>query len=154
MNTSNQQVDPLILETYLAIIKNSVKSKMFRNFYAKVNNKKTDIMKKGDLSCAFYVSSVLVLFQLINKIHATVDGLVEDLEKSGWREIKTKEKLKIGDVLIWEEVVFKKNDKHKHIGFFMGNNRAISNSSRLRFPVEHHFTFRDKRKIEKIFRKF
>lgn len=142
-----QKIVPLIFDTYLAVIKNSVGSKLFRNFYAKVNGKRTDIMRNGDLSCAFYVSSVLVLFQMINKIHGTVDSTVLDLKKSGWRIIK---KPKIGSVLVWEKIDFGKNNIHRHIGFYIGNNKAISNSCESGYPVRHYWTFGGKRKIEMI----
>jgi hypothetical protein len=91
------KVTPLVLETYLAVIKNSVGSKMFRNFYAEVNGKPTDIMKNGDVSCAFFASSILVLFKLIKETHGTVDSTINDLKESGWLEIK---KPKAGSVLI------------------------------------------------------
>lgn len=142
-----QKIVPLMFDSYLVVIKNSVGSKLFRNFYAKVDNKKTDVMKDGELSCAFYVSSVLVLFQMIDKAHGTVDYTVLALKKSGWRIVK---KPKIGSVLIWEETDYGRNDIHKHIGFYVGDNKAISNSSKLGYPVRHHWTFGGKRKVEMI----
>lgn len=142
-----QKVILLIPETYLAVIKNSVGSNLFRNLYAKVNGKRTDITRNGELSCAFYVSSVLLLFKLIKEGHATVDSTVRDLKKSGWKEIK---KPKIGSVIVWGKVDFGNKDSHKHIGFFIENNKAISNISELGYPGEHHYTFGGKRKVELI----
>lgn len=140
-----QKVIPIILDTYLSVIKNSVGSKMFRNFYAKVNGKRTDIMKNGELSCAFYVSSILALFEFIKEVHGTVASTVKDLKQSGWREIK---RPKIGSILVWESMDFGKDGIHKHIGFYIGNNNAISNSEKFRYPKTHHWTFVGKRKIE------
>ncbi len=141
------KVIPIIPETYLAVIKNSIGSKLFRNLYAKVDGKRTDVMANGELSCAFYVSSILLLFKFIKERHATVDSTVKDLKQSGWKKIK---KPKIGSIIVWGKIDFGNNDLHKHIGFFIGDNRAVSNISKLGYPGEHHFTFGGKRKIESI----
>lgn len=147
MQNNKQKITPLIFDTYLVVIKNSVGSKLFRNFYAKVNGKKTDIMRNGELSCAFYISSVLALFKFIKKVHGTVDSTVKDLKESGWTQVS---KPKIGSVLVWERIDFEDGDAHKHIGFFVGGNKAISNSYKLGYPVEHNWDFNDKRKIDLI----
>ena len=149
-----QKVIPILFDTYIAVIKNSVGSKIFRNSYAKVNGKKIDILKNGELSCAFFVSSVLALFPLFELIkcppHSTVDGTLKDLQQSGWQKIK---KPKIGSIIVWG----KNHNSHKHIGFYIGNNKAIStNSFRKGQPVIHHWTYGIKRnkpgrKVEAIF---
>lgn len=141
------RVVPIVFDTYLAVIKNSIGSKLFRNFYAKVNGKKTDIMRNGELSRAFYVSSVLTLFKFIKNIHGTVDSIVKNLEESGWRKI---DKPKIGSILVWERIDFGNSDIHKHIGFFIGGNEAVSNSYRLGRPVSHSWNFNGKRKVDMI----
>ena len=149
-----QKVIPILFDTYIAVIKNSVGSKMFRNFYAKVDGKKTDIMKNGDLSCAWFVSSLLYLFKLIKDAHATVNGTIKDLQQSGWKKIK---KPKIGNVIVWEKIDFGNKDFHKHIGFYIGNNKAISTSnSKKGQPIIHHWTYGIKRnkpvrKVKAIF---
>ena len=103
-------------------------------------------MKNGGLSCAFYTSSVLSLFKFVKAVHGTVDSTAKDLVASGWRIIK---KPKLGSVLVWEAMDFG-GEVHKHIGFYIGNDKAISNSDKLGTPVEHHLTFHNKRKIEII----
>ena len=149
-----EKVIPILFDTYIAVVKNSVGSKMFRNSYAKINGKKTDILQNGMLSCAFFVSSILVLSKLIKEIHGTVDGTVKDLEQSGWQQIA---KPKIGSVLVWEKIDFGNKNFHKHIGFYIGNNKAIStNSFKKRQPAVHHWTYGIKRnkpgrKVEAIF---
>lgn len=148
------KVIPILFDTYIAVIKNSAGSKMFRNFYAKVDGKKIDIVKNGDLSCAWFVSSLLHLFKLIKDAHATVNGTIKDLKQSGWKKIK---KPKIGSILVWEKIDFGNKDFHKHIGFYIGNNKAISTSNLKKGqPVTHHWTYGIKsnkpmRKIEAIF---
>lgn len=132
-------------DTYLAMIHNSLGSKMFRTVYAVIDKKKKDILENGRVACALYVSSLLVIHKLIGEIHATVDSTVKALEKSGWKKIS---KPRIGCIIVWEKVDFGKNDLHKHIGFYIGNNQAISNSSKRGCPVKHNLTFNGKRKIE------
>ncbi len=148
-----KQIRPIFYETYIAVIRNSIGTNLFRNFYAKIDGKKIDITKNGIFSCAFFVSSILLLFKLIRKIHGTVKETVRDFKKSNWKRIK---KPKVGSILVWEAIDFGKGDFHKHIGFYIGSNKAISNSSKLRKPVIHHWTFgtknkRPKRKIEAIY---
>lgn len=147
MNKTNKVV-PLIFDTYLAVIKNSVGSKLFKNFYAKVGGRKTDIMENGNLSCAFYVSSALTMLKLIKGIHGTVDSTIKDLRQSGWVVIK---KPKIGSVIVWEKMSLGGDDYHKHIGFYIGNEKAISNNSRFGYPTQHHWTFSGKREVEMLF---
>jgi uncharacterized protein YycO len=134
-----QKVEPVLMDTYLAMIKNSIGSKMFRNLYAKINGKKTDIVQSGNLSCAFYVSSILLLFKLIKEVHATVNGTERDMKESGWVETK---KPKVGCVLVWKETDFTNGSLHKHIGFYVGNGKAISNDYKKGCPTEHDWQFR------------
>ncbi len=138
MTTKTLKVKPILLDTYLAVIKNSLDSKTWRNSYVKIGNQKTDIMKNGNLACAFFVSSVLILFGLVEKIHGTVAGTIVDLKKSGWQKTK---KLKHGSVIVWEAKIGKGGESHKHIGFYLGNNLTISNNSKSRKIAKHHFTF-------------
>jgi hypothetical protein len=147
-------VPPAVFETYIAMIKNSVGSKIFRNAFFIINGKKMDVLRDGDLSCAVYVSSILRLVDLIPEAHATVKGTVKAMERAGWRPIK---KPKIGSIIVWGPKTFKKiNEAHSHIGFYIGNEKAISNSSKKRSPSIHHWTYGAKqgkpiRKIETIY---
>ncbi|MEK7154277.1 MAG: hypothetical protein AAB792_01845 [Patescibacteria group bacterium] len=143
----------ILNESYIKTIKNSVGSNLFRNLYASVNGKKKDILEDGILSCAVFTSSILYLFKLIADVHTTVRGTAADLEKSGWIKIK---KPREGAVLIWEAQEFKSGDAHKHIGFYIGKNKAISNFYKKCYPILHHWTFgvkngRPVRKVEQIF---
>jgi hypothetical protein len=143
-----QKVERLIFSSYLAMIKNSVGSKAFRNYFAKVNGIKKDVMKNGENSCAFFVSSILLTFELIKHFHATVNGVERDLKESNWKEIK---KPKVGSIIIWEPKIDKNNEIHKHIGFYIGNGKVISNSPQKRTPIVHDLNYNGKRKIEKIY---
>ena len=141
------KIEILLYDTYLAFIKNSIGSKMFRNYYAEIKDKKVDILHNGELSCAVYASSILILFGLIKEPHATVESTVKDLVASSWKTIR---KPKLGSVIVWEEVDFGNNEKHKHIGFYIGNKEAVSNSRSKKTPVKHHWTYGGKRKVEII----
>jgi len=169
MKNKKQNVVPVLKNSYLRAIRNSIGTKLFRNFYAKVDGKsrrkasrmleiqtlpsaekisaKKDILHDGDLSCAYFVSCVLKIFDLIGKTHLTVEGTEADMKKAGWKIVKVPNK---GSVLVWEKKKFGK-EEHSHIGFFIGNGKAISNSAKNKIPVEHSFTFGGKRRIQAIY---
>ena len=115
-----------------------IRTNMFRNLYAKVDGVEQDILKDGDRSCAVFVSSILHHLQLIQEPHATVPGLVRDMEKSGWEEIQNP---KEGAVLVWEEQLQASGEMHPHAGFYVGNEEAISNSWQQKQPMVHHYTY-------------
>ncbi len=133
----------LIYKSYLTAIENSVGAKLFRNFFVK--NEETgeteDILKDGQRSCAAHTSSLLYLYGLISSPHATVDGLIGDLEKNGWQKA---EKPFPGDVLIWEKKMIAGNE-NLHAGFYLANEDGedivVSNNSSSKIPVKHHWTF-------------
>jgi hypothetical protein len=147
MKNRKQKIVPVLKDSYLQVIKNSKGTKLFRNFYATVDGRQKDILRNGDLSCAYFVSCVLRIFDLIGKVHVSVDGTEADMKKSGWRGTKN---VKQGCVLLWEA---KKSGRetHRHIGFYIGNKKAISNSFEKRIPVEHSSTFGGKRRIQAIY---
>lgn len=124
-------------ESYLAMIHNAVGSSLFRNLYLLVDGEKRDILNEGSLSCAFFVSSILHQFQLTAMPHATVSGLERDLKESGWTLAETP---RVGDVLIWEPKL-QGSGTNAHVGFYLGDDRAISNDWQTRMPAEHHLTY-------------
>lgn len=143
----------LTYQNYLEMIKASQDSQMFQRLYVLENKQKKDILKNGELSCAYYVSSILKIFDLISQPHATIKSTIEDMLKSGWRATK---KLKPGNVLIWQEKKFADGTIHQHLGFYLGQDKAISNDYKKSVPVIHHFTYgqtktgQPKRKIIQI----
>lgn len=138
-------MEQLLYKSYIALIKNSVWTKMFRNNFFVVDWKTIDIVKNGSDACSYFVSSVLKIFGLIKNIHATVEGTVKDISTYWWEEAKGKN-IQIWSLLIWEEMNW-----HKHIGFYIWNHKAISNSSKKREIVKHSHDYNKKRKIEKIY---
>lgn len=154
-----KQADPeekperLYFKTYLQLVRNSVGSNMFRNFYVRTNSKgEFDALDDGYNSCAFYVSAVLVVFKKLGGVHGTVASTERDLRESGWQEVADLSDLKAGDVVIWEALTFADGPK-QHIGFYMGGGKAVSTSWTAKTPVEHDKNFgKTNRKIERIFR--
>lgn len=133
-NVKNKVVIPRTLDTYLAVLRNSPGTGMFKNAYADVDGEKKDITDNGDLSCAFFVSSVLVIFGMIKEIHITVSSTVRDMEMSGWVDTEDPGQ---GDVIVWSEKLGDDGKYHKHVGFFWEERKAISNSKESRYPVLH-----------------
>ena len=131
---TKKEVKLRIFDTYLAVIENSCGTKMFKNLYADINGVRTDITNEGDLSCAYFVSTVLLMFDSIERIHATVRSTVVDMENSGW--VVTDEPI-VGDVIVWNEKECRDGSRHSHIGFFVGQNKAISNNKDLGCPTKH-----------------
>lgn len=152
MAQNNPEPKPrrLYFKTYLQLVRNSVGSNMFRNFYVHTKDKgEFDALDDGENSCAFYVSSVLVILKKMSGVHGTVGSTTKDLKKSGWQEAK---KPKPGDVLVWEAQKFA-DGLRQHIGFYIGDDRAISTSLATKTPVEHDKNFGPtNRQITHIFR--
>ncbi len=129
--------------------KNSIGCKTYRNFFIIDNEKEVDAMENGRLSCAFFVSGILSSFNLIKSVHGTVENTVLDLEESGWNRVKEPNP---GDIIVWEAIDFGDGDIHKHIGFYIGDSLAVSNSSLEGYPVKHEWTFGGSRKVEATYR--
>ncbi len=138
-----------IKNSYLAAIQNSVGSRLWQNFYVVAGDGKVDVMKSGGLSCAFYVSTILSMFGLINSVHATVKSTIEDLKENGYIETQTPIK---GDIIIWEAQNFE-GETHSHIGFWWNETTAVSNSDLNGFPIFHSINFFGSRKIEGVYSK-
>jgi hypothetical protein len=133
---SSPQIKFALFETYMSRIQDSVSTNMFRKTWCLVDNTLTDVTGDGELSCPIYVSSILMLFAefgLIKKVHANVDSTVADMKSCGWKEIS---ELKVGAVIVWvsQEQV---SGPHKHIGFYLGDNKAISHRDITKSPMIH-----------------
>ncbi len=141
-------------KSLLAIVTNSIKggdNYLFKNLYAKnEQGEEIDILEDGKNSCAVFVSWILLALEMIKRPHATVGGVEKDLLDSGWFETN---ELRPGAVLLWESKVGQYDGLlHRHSGFYIGNDEAISNSSNNSgFPTKHHCTYNDSRRIEKIY---
>ena len=132
------QIKPLIVDTYLAMINNAVGSRMFQSGYAEINGVKTDVLKAGELSCAMFVSSILSIFNLIDEPHTTVKSTVAKMGAAGWQKT---EELEPGYVLVWEAIDSGSGDLHTHIGFYTGNDEAMSNDFKTKMITRHHYRY-------------
>jgi len=129
------------------LAKNSIGSNMFRNVYFDVDGKKVDLAENGNFSCAVFVSYVLYLLKLVRDVHITVDSTLKDMRNSGWVEIC---KPRPGCVLVWEEKDFGASGKHRHLGFYVGEGKAVSNNPKKGFPTKHGWKKFDGRGVEVI----
>lgn len=144
------EVKLLKKKNYLAMVKNAAagENRMFRNIYALVDGVEKDILEDGNLSCAAFVSGVLAMHGLIDRPHAAVAGTEKALEAAGWVVIPEP---RAGAVLSWVSISYSDTRTHGHLGFFIGNERAVSNASNgVGVPREHHWTYDGSRTVERI----
>jgi len=150
-----------IFYAYIEALFSSVGSKEYRNLYLDIGDGRgmRDILEDGNLSCAYFPSSILLPFKLINKKHATVSGMLNDMlfdmwRKGSWERIKEP---RVGSVLVWEKMTHASGNTHAHIGFYAAHHTALSHRSEWRTPILHHWTFgvdervRPIRKVERIY---
>jgi len=132
--------------TLFSLIKNSIGIKFFRNNYFFIEGKSNDVLKNGELSCAFYVTTILKILGLIKDIHVTVDSTLKDMIKSGWYKI---EKPKKGAIVLWD----KNENGHYHLGFYYGNKIVVSNNTFKKYPVCHRLDNRHRKVLSFYFHK-
>lgn len=139
---SSKPKNPEILkfDTFLKAIENSVGTKIFQNAFILIDGDKIDLMKNGDVSCAYFVSGILTLFGYLEKPLGTVKSTRAVLKNKGW---KTVDELVPGCIIVWEERKGDTGEDHKHIGFYYKDNLAISNSSQMGHPVIHDIYYSD-----------
>ena len=141
MNKSENQITPDIQATYLAMIQQLPGVTLFQKLYVTDEHEnRIEVTENGKLSCAFVVSSVLTIFNLIDRPHGTVAGTVREVQNMGWEKTNSPAP---GDLIIWPVA-----DGHAHIGFYLGENRCISNSGELGRPTEHQLKMSDGREPE------
>ena len=137
----------LFFKTYLKTIKNSLESKIFQDIWAEKDNQELNIVEEGNKSCGIHVSGILKWFDLIEANHATVKGTIADMKKSDWEEIDDP---KVGCVIYWEAREGN-GSVNEHLGFYIGDGKAISNSSIEKVPKEHSYNYNNSRKILNLY---
>jgi hypothetical protein len=151
---------PLLKQNYLAMIRNAAKGEnhLFQNFYILLDGQQRDSLRGGALGCGVVVSSILYLQNSslefagkphwIQFVHANVLPTERDMETHGWIRISD---LRPGAVIVWEPKAGADGTPHWHMGFSVGDDRAVSNGSNSTLmPEEHHATYEGTRKIERI----
>ena len=138
----DSNIEKLNKETYLAMIKNSVGSRLFNSLYVRFKDSgvEKDVLNDGELSCAFFVSGILVLGGWGTRLHATVKTLREKLPEYGWEQVEINT-IQSGDIVIWENVEFEDGTGNEHIGFALNEEEAVSTSFKKHEIVKHHITF-------------
>ncbi len=145
---------PLLYKSYLQTIINSVDSKQYQNFYVLDTDKNEikDVLQGGNLSCAIFVSNILHMFSGFSKLidipHSPITTTIKDMERNGWYEVN---ELKTGAIVQWESIDYGVTGWHSHIGFYIGNNEAVSNDYKSFKIARHSHDYNGARKIEKIY---
>ena len=151
-------------KNYLAMIRNVARGEnhTFQNFYITIDGVERDALNGGSLACGTVVSSVLYLqnstLEFLKKprwiafTHANVPAAEKDMEACGWHQI---DEVREGAIITWEARegtdVPVYGNMHLHMGFYIGNDRAVSNGSNSTLmPEEHHYTYDGARKILRI----
>ena len=150
----------LFKKNYLAMVANAAKgdTRLFQNFFIAIDGREQDALNGGALGCGTVVSSILYLqnstLEFLKKprwiqfTHANVPAVEKDMERNGWYRI---EDMRGGAVLTWEPKPGADGAPHLHMGFYIGNDRAVSNGSNsTHMPEEHHVTYDGTRKIIRI----
>lgn len=141
----------LLKKNYLYTIKNAEGSKLFRNLFILEETDgrqvKKDILENGELSCAYFVTSILKLFNLIGEIHTTVAGTLKELQNQDkWTEVSLLD-IQAGDIVFW-----KNQDGYGHVGFAISKTQGISNSTEKRKPKKHDLSYLGTRNPSRVFR--
>jgi len=136
-NSKGVSVEPLILKTYLAFIKRSVGSPIWQEFYASVNGKVSEVTRGGNVSCSWYVTSVLKIFSLISTVQITVHRALDEMERHVWKQIP---RPRTGCVVLWaakpaDPKRMKQDGKTynamiRHLGFYIGGGQTVTNDGR------------------------
>lgn len=127
-----------LLETFLTVTRKSVGCEMFQTLYVTRHNGLEDVIGNGDLACAYYVSSILHMFNLIKGgVHTTVSMTVNDMLDSAW-SVSLGSQPQPGDIVVWEEKLSSSDRKvHRHIGICIDSVHAVSNDSKTGVPALH-----------------
>jgi hypothetical protein len=126
-------------ESYFKAIENSIGSRLFNSVMVEYGDsgKVVDLLNDGELSCAFFVSSILYLNKMFDAPHVTVKSVKEILSKSDkWREIYIND-VDLGDVIFWEKIKHKDGTEHAHVGFALNSDESVSTSSNNKSITKH-----------------
>ncbi|MDP1689104.1 MAG: hypothetical protein Q8L47_03160 [bacterium] len=156
---SNTNIEISKKETYLKLIENSIGTRLFNSLIVKYKNtgEVIDILHNGELSCAYFVSSIIVLMSGMETPHTTVKTVRNKLIENNWKVVTGG--IEPGDVLFWEKVKFDDGNENEHIGFALNSKEAISTSwiehKVVRHPIisTNHEGNKISRKITAVYRK-
>jgi hypothetical protein len=133
------------------VIEESIGNKIWQYFPIIRKDGRVDVINRGRLGCYLYVSMINIMTALSETHPGTwVAQAEEQLSESGWFQVQGTPR-SVTDIVIWGE-----QDGHQHIGFYMGDDMAISmhddpdDPTGPRTPRRHHLTFEGTRAVEQI----
>ena len=124
----------LVRDTLVSQALGSLGSTQYQYLWVEDEGLRKNIVEDGEHSCAYFITSLLHNLRLLDRMHATIKTTRPDLERHGWVLVREP---KPGAVIIWEE-----QRGHEHIGIYIQDEEAISNSTSLRVPKIHDWLFR------------
>lgn len=121
-----------LLESYMAMVEGSVGSAQWRHLYVRREEDALDVIDDGDLACAYYVSSILHTFNLIDGgVHTTVVEIEHDLLQSGWSLV---EEPCPGAIVFWGEKMGDDGRVHRHLGICTSDCMAVHHDAKTKSP--------------------
>lgn len=140
-------------ETFMELIKNSVGTTMFRSLMVRHTDtgQIRDVLENGKFSCASFVSSVLYLFEMVEKKVATVKSLREMVSQDPkWKQVDATD-IKPGDVIFWKVLTDEDGLTNAHVGFALSAEDAVSTNSKEGIVAKHPIHYREVDVVYKYF---
>lgn len=119
---------------YIDLVHKLVWSNLFTYLGIKQEGEETftDIVEGGKYACAYFASNVLAYFKLIERWSATVKSLEKQLAEKKFvkHEYTQGMNIRYGAIIFWNvENPTQESISQEHVWFYIGDNKAISNSS-------------------------
>ena len=140
--------------SYLDDVRNAGKerSTKYRHYFVAGSEGIIDVTDNGDLSCAWFVSSVLEKHGLLSRARTTVTSTLQEIEeRAEWEKIEEHNSFP-GAVILWPRSA----SGHYHLGFYLGQSETgqgeyVSNSFMAKAPIIHGETLLDGRQPIRAF---
>lgn len=144
-NITTGKYSSALSRKYIETVMGSVNSLKYRQHHVLTSDGITQtVFADSGVASAYHVSSILNSLQLsLGEIRLNILDILADLEVSAWERTKTLSK---GAVVVWEPYSYVSGKPRQHIGFYIGNDRAVSNISDAHIPTEHDVYFRDEKR--------
>lgn len=140
---SDKNVEILKKESLVKALENSVGSRLFNSLLVRFSDSEQvkDILNDGELSCAYFVSSLLVMHGLLGETHTTVANLRQVLtENPKWQEVPL-ESVEAGDVVFYKKRTFADGSGNAHVGFAVGKTDAVSTDYKKKAVSQHKLDY-------------
>lgn len=146
-----------LISSYLGDVRKAGKeqSTEYRHYFVAGREGITDVTDNGNLSCAWFVSSVLEKHGLLSRARTTVASTIQEIEeRAEWEKIEVHNSFP-GAVILWP----RSTSGHYHLGFYVGQSETgegeyVSNSFMAKAPIIHGETLVDGRQPIRAFGAF